>query len=370
MPFLFMESFDDSNDVDEINDKKWNSATTTGLSLETTSPRTGINSLKSISASENVIGLTKTISTTYFGPGTSNFSKAIIGVAMYLPTGGTSFRYLLEFLQSGIYGIRLETGSTGDDATRLRAYRYSYGWIAASDTGVVPYDQWFYLEMYIYSHGTNGVIEVHINGQNVFSASGINTNPVAGSGEGYFNSFKIYLPYQNCMMDDVYAYVGGVHVADDITPSNIIGDCRIETLFPNADGTYLQWATSSGTEHYSLINDPYLTTSPTKYVYTSTEFLRDSYEFENLTIDAGEEIIAIQENLVGYDQFPAQDYIHGIVVRDSVVASGENYRYWFNDITGMRSSALPYINDPITTSGWDVTDLNNTEFGLEYENWL
>lgn len=74
--------------------------------------------------------------------------------------------------------------------------------------------------------------------------------------------------------------------------NNFLGDCRVDTQFPNADGAITNFATSSGTTHYTLVDE----TAPntTDYVDSANVGDRDLYEFTNLTALATSTVYGVQ----------------------------------------------------------------------------
>lgn len=76
------------------------------------------------------------------------------------------------------------------------------------------------------------------------------------------------------------------------TNNDFLGDCRIDTQFPNADGATNNFVTSSGTTHYTLVDEA--TPNTTDYVDSATVGDRDLYEFSNLTPLSASTVYGVQ----------------------------------------------------------------------------
>jgi hypothetical protein len=74
-----------------------------------------------------------------------------------------------------------------------------------------------------------------------------------------------------------------LYVCDQSGTANndFLGDCRVDAQLPNGDGAVTNFIPSTGTTHYTLVDDP--TPNTTDYVDSATVGDRDLYDFTNLT---------------------------------------------------------------------------------------
>lgn len=78
------------------------------------------------------------------------------------------------------------------------------------------------------------------------------------------------------------------------TNNDFLGDCRVDTQFPTADGATTNFVPSTGTAHYSLVDEAAPNT--TDYVSSSTAGDRDLYEFSDLTALTASTVYGVQVN--------------------------------------------------------------------------
>lgn len=98
---------------------------------------------------------------------------------------------------------------------------------------------WYYIEFKVTLNDTAGAVDVRINGVNKLSLSAIDTKN-AGTAT-VFNHMKINLHTNGTDKgDDLYVCNGA-----GSTNNTFLGDVRIESLIPNADGNYSQWTPKS-----------------------------------------------------------------------------------------------------------------------------
>lgn len=161
--------------------------------------------------------------------------------------------------------------------------------------GTSPYvlqaGQWIYLEVRATVHDTNGAITVRVNGENVLNLSGIDTR---NGGTGVID--QIMLGYTDAWLGAAKGYWDDLYVCDTTGTINndFLGDCRVDTLFPNADGTYTDLTPSTGTSHYALVDE----TAPnaTDFNSSGTVGARDSYAFQDLQALASQTVYGVQVN--------------------------------------------------------------------------
>lgn len=155
-------------------------------------------------------------------------------------------------------------------------------------------------------------------------------------------------------------YIDDFYVCDasGSTNNDFLGDVRVDTLFPNADGTYSQFTCSTGTSHYALVDE----TAPntTDHNESSTAGHKDSYALGNLTA-LSSTIYGVQLNVAALkDDAGARGLKVGMrsSSTDSVDAG-----------TALTTSQLYYQRvletDPATTAAWTESGVNAAEALVE-----
>lgn len=135
---------------------------------------------------------------------------------------------------------------------------------------------WRWLEFEIVVSATVGQARVWSNGTLLLEATGLDT---AGSYTSGPLSFSLRSPSSDggssFWIDDIVAWDSNGSVMN----SAPIGVIKIEPLQPNGDGTTTDWAPSSGTTSYEMINEA-ISDGDTTYVETSTTGHVDEIDFE------------------------------------------------------------------------------------------
>ncbi len=142
--------------------------------------------------------------------------------------------------------------------------------LIASGTTVVPTQTWFYVELEVIV-GTSGHGTVHLNG----GAEIASTLGNFGTQNIDQISFLNQALGGDTSVDDVY-------VADTTggSPTNdFIGDVRVETLYPVADGSYTDWTPKIAGPHYQMVNETLIDGDGT-FNYDATPGDKDAYILE------------------------------------------------------------------------------------------
>jgi len=149
---------------------------------------------------------------------------------------------------------------------------------------------WNYLEVKITCSNTVGVIEVQVNGEEVLNETGLDTNNGGATDE--FDTIR--LKGIDGGNDDVNTYFDDWYICDGSGSNNndFLGPIKIESLLPDADGTYQEWngydnPDFSPTNHFDLVNAVPLTNDDDKVVYTATSGDKDTYEIDDLSLING-----------------------------------------------------------------------------------
>lgn len=133
-------------------------------------------------------------------------------------------------------------------------------------------------------HGSAGSVALRIDGQEVYSGSGLNT------GTGPVDRISVF-------QGNIDANAG--IVVDDLvikdSAAAYLPDLRIDQLSPNSDGGTLNWTPSTGATHYGVVDDSIVTTAD--YLSASNVGDIDLLGFTNMA-STPSSIVGL--NLVGY----------------------------------------------------------------------
>lgn len=253
MSILFLDSFDHYG----LLDLKWDAVAGTNPAMNSpTIGRFTPGAFHITGFTENQAGsgtITKDLITTA--------TEGIFGFAFFLTesANNTNFR----FLDSGgvfLGGIHI-VGTTVElsDTTG----------VVATAASAVTVNVWQYLEVRVKSHATLGEVELHVGGELVESATGVDTG---GNALGKF-SVTHDSETDDSWMDDLY-------VLDNLgsAPQNtFIGDTRITVLRPSANGTNNNFVPNGADTNWEA-TDETLEDGDTTFVESGQVSAKDDYD--------------------------------------------------------------------------------------------
>lgn len=332
MTLLFVDGFDHYTTNADLA-KKYNSVTATYPDLSIGGGRRGGNAIRgagswTYQAIKNV---------------TQN-TTVIVGFAIKLPTSSSGDIIYFGEVAAGIFHTALVFNGT---------YLYVNRWGSVNlgtGTHALSANTWYYIEVKMTIGDTTGGFEVRVNGATDITASNIDTR---NGGSGYIDRVALDGAIYNALMDDFY-----VCDLNGTTNNNFLGDCRVDTLMPTGDGNYSQFTPSTGTTHYTLVDE--IPPNTTDYVSSATSGDRDSYTFPALA------------NLIS----PA---VHGVQINAAALKSDSGARSLgtMSRLSGTNkdgagaamNTSQVYISeiqetDP-SSAAWTVTNVNAAEFGVK-----
>lgn len=213
---------------------------------------------------------------------------------------------------------------------------------------------WFYLEVKV-NIGTPGSCEIRVNGSTVGTASGITTQQ---SGNPTWNTFHLTGMGQfgpNWVVDDLYM----IDPNDGLRHTNFLGEVRVQTKFPDADGYETDFLRSQGMVNAFNVNGVTSYSDTANYNYNGNVNAIDLYDITPFSISGT--IFAVQENMsVKKDDTGSRD-ICPLLRTASTNFQGPTYVCY---------SSYTYAGDlweynPETDAPWTVLDLNEAQFGIQ-----
>lgn len=220
--------------------------------------------------------------------------------------------------------------------------------------GSIPY--WRYIEMKVTISDTVGTVQVRVDGgvTPVINLTGVDTR----NGGSSTNIDAVGIsnpPGAYAVFDDLYVLntLGSVN-------NDFLGDVRVMTLSPNADGSSSDLVNSGGNSisNYSFVDEkPW---NSVDYVESTVSGARDTYNVENLppaaiTVYAAQSLALVKR--------PDS----GIVSMKTVVKSGATLSYGPVVVLSTNWTALVKIEeaDPATAAPWTTSAVNSVEVGAE-----
>lgn len=210
-----------------------------------------------------------------------------------------------------------------------------------------------YYEMSATIASTGGTCTVRLNGNVVISFTGNTKN-------GGTNTTVDAVSFGNNYAGGEYTYVDDLYICDGTgsAPYNtFLGDVRVLSLSPTADGSSKQWTPDTGTTNYSRVNEvPY---SAANYVTSGTVGQRDTYAMADLT--GSPTVLALQTCVV------AKKSDAGTMNLKPAIKSGASVYYGATTALAGSDTTLTDLRtvDPATAAAWTVTGVNAIEAGME-----
>ena len=351
MAIVFFDGFDFYTGLDGSGAKKWDQGS--GGSIGLTPGRFGGQSL-TLRGSGNLFvstwnGAVKTITPT---------SEVVVGFAMRVAGGPFEHPFLLfmdgSAVQSSLWidpdtttiTVRTGRGTSITDST-------------LGDSGFVPpYTLWFYLEVKM-QIGNPGSFELRVNGTTVLTGSGVQTQQ---TGNPTLNKIGLAGPTQfgtAVAVDDMFL----VDTQDGIGTTDFIGEVRVQTKYPDADGFQNDFLRSQGSVNASNVNTvPISYTENGKYNYSGTVGAKDLYSIANFTVSGT--IFAVQENVSFRKDDVGNRNICPLLRTASTEFEGTSVAC-YSDYT---HTAKIWENNPSNNLPWTLTDLNLAEFGIKVKS--
>jgi len=220
---------------------------------------------------------------------------------------------------------------------------------------------WHYVEMRVLANGASGSAEVWIDGVQViastagnYGAAGAGTYP---AGIWFYNYDGGGGNWWTTYIDDVYALDTGTG-----TRNGRLGECRVDTLWPTADGSHSGFTPTTAGTHFDEVDDPGFHDSDTTTVASSVVGTRDSYAFGDLSISAG----TIYG--VGVKTVARKNDVGPRTMKHSIRQGGTTYDGAASHLLNASHTCYQTVwdQDP-TAANWTVATVNADEFGVKVE---
>ena len=272
------------------------------------------------------------------------------GVAYRMPDSGPDGTIVINFRNLLIDHLRLQITAAGE----LRLDRGTTQLDITSGQGLSQ-GIWYYFEVSATIHNSAGAYDVHIDGLQVFSDTGVDTQN--GGVTQVDNIELIGDATLDPEFDDIY-------FLDDAGSDNtgLLGDCRVETLFPDALGNENDFTASPAVDQHLNVDDGVAPDDDTTYNWSATATDRELYGFAALTGGVGtifgvDAKMCVRKEDAGFREVRVISRRNVTEVESGNKTLGVDYVY-VNHI---------YENDPDGGTDWDEAAVNAAQFGLDLQ---
>ena len=342
MTLIFMDGFDHYGQYDIT--KKWTSVSSL-MSIDPTGGRRGTQALLVDDYSE--------FATIQFGTQLPQWYAGFAFRPLQLPPSAPA--QIMRFMN--VTTVQTTLGFNPNGSLSVFRGSPSTNLLGTSAPGMLPIGGYSYVEWMVNVHNTTGSTSVRVNGVEVLNLTNVNTS---GNGSAYADTFSIGNPGSSSS-NIGQATIDDCYVCDALGPAphnTFLGDVRVDTLYPNADGTFQQWTTPLPGPHYTLVDEKIL--DQTDYVASLTPGHRETYAIQDLTVETGT-IYAVQLNLAAVKNDSNARQLKALYLSGASEALGPAMPL---------SAALAYkmhiqTTDPATGAAWTAAAINGMQCGAE-----
>lgn len=277
-------------------------------------------------------------------------ATVIVGFAFARLANGASTSTFLHLSESATRP-HLSFVLTAANVIMVTCAEYN-GAVLATGTTALALGAYNYIEVKAVIHDTAGAVTVRINGAVEIALTGVDTR---NGGTGLMNMVLVGTDFSSvaCYYDDLY-----ICDATGSTNNDFLGDCRVDTLYPSADGTYGAMACSTGTTHCTLVDEA--TPNTTDYVSSATVNAKDSYAFTDLPSLPGTlTVFGVQVSNASLKDDAGARSVANLVRSGSTDAQSATVALG----TTLQFNVSMHPTDPATGTAWTTSGVNAMQAG-------
>lgn len=260
---------------------------------------------------------------------------------------------ILRFYKGSNVIARLDVDSS---SKFLKGYTGDAGTLIGTGSTYISSNVWYLIEIHYKVDDSNGIFHLYADGIQQFSFTG-DTKPGSDTTIDSMTFYSIsgdYTYYDDLAMNDTSN-------VDGKNDNSWCGDGHIEILTPNAEGDVLQWNTSTGGTHYTLVDDN-PPDSDTSYVASSgIGSKQDMYNLTSFT-DTNKSISRI------FVEARAKDFSTAASVLKLGIKTGGNVYLSSGTILPASYTLIKgeeYLINPIGSGIWTKADLDALQIVIE-----
>jgi hypothetical protein len=232
---------------------------------------------------------------------------------------------------------------------------------AAYETYRFKQQCWNTIELSLLQSETNGILTIKVNG--VVCMNAVDVGDVGPASIWDYLSFP-GIASTSAQHEGIY--YGDAIVYDDTgaTFNALVGDFRIETILPDADGATVDWTRNTGASDYLAVDDAIGSSDDDTTYIESTVADEDSYmSYPASTLTDVDAILFAGIMSRGRDDggvAPLQ--VQGLVNSNATVSTGDNVAF----TVASTYEIMPdwWDLDPDTSAAWGKTGLDAAEWGV------
>jgi len=249
-----------------------------------------------------------------------------------------------SFYDGATRGINLRLDIDG----KLSVHRSST--LLGTSTNVISVATWYYVELKILTHNSNGTVDLKVNETSWLSLSSQDTQQGSNA---YHTAIQLgYVPNETIQYDDVYCLDGSGSINNDF-----LGRRQVQAIRPDAAGATTEWDPNTGA-NYAAVDEVQLD-EDTTYVETTFTGEKDLYNYES---SVGSSIIdGIQVMTEAKATVGSMD-LHTIVKSGSTEDDGSADP--ISSSTYVTSRRLEETN-PDTSAKWTPSEVDSVQFGVK-----
>lgn len=228
--------------------------------------------------------------------------------------------------------------------------------LAQSSPGLVSTNTWHYISFKITFSNTVGQITCKIGSTTIINTAA-NLDTCATANE-YCNAIYLYSLTTTVYIDDFY-------IADTVAGNvaDIVGDVKITTLYPDADGTYDDFTPSdSGGLSYAMIDEAQLV-AETDYTYSTTVGHKLTTSMTTYS-DVGT-IYGVQTCAAVKNSDAGTMNVRTLIRSGEVPTDTEGADFLLSQT--VKACLTVFEHEPEDTVDWTAGDINAAEFGVKIQ---
>jgi hypothetical protein len=273
-------------------------------------------------------------------------TTTIIGIAIKISGGSNSITAFF-----GTSAVSVSMNPPGSGPGSVLSGSYNDGTLHALFSTLVSINVWYYLEIKIVQ-GAGGSVEVRLDTSPLGSATGITW---AGSTPG---------PLVLQLNGGQFLTIADFYLLDGTGPApfnDYLGDIKIETLRPTADGATSGWTPNSGSAHYSRVNETG-EDGDTSYVSTATVGATDTYAMADSVAASGLTILDVIAYAMARKESAVTHSVAPVVRTGGTTYPGAGV----NPPNSLAYTALlaEFPVNPATGVAWTQAEINAIEAGV------
>lgn len=225
--------------------------------------------------------------------------------------------------------------------------------LLGTSTSSINPGEWNHIVVKVFMNNSTGTAELWLNGTKEIDVTGVDT--VVNTASIAYVQLAAVSASLPMAFDDFYF---GDTTGTDMTDQQ--GDCVIEMLTPNANGTTNNFTASPAVSNYLNVDDGNTPDDDTTYNHSSTATHKELYACSNIT-GTVDTIHAVQVRAMARKE-DAGNRLINLICRNNTteVDSGQK---GLATTYGIKSHI--YENDPDGGGNWTEADVNAMEIGLE-----